>query len=278
MDNPDDYSDYWIYKPSIVGAAIATGIFTVLTAIHIFRLSRTRSWFCIPFVLGGLFEVIGYASRAASPSNADNFALFILQTLGILLAPILFAASVYMILGRLIRATGAESYALIRVNWITKIFVGGDILCFAIQAGGGGILAGADTKSSKDLGQNIILAGLVLQIVIFVGFVVVAVVYHMRLRARPTGKGPAVMSWERLLIMLYVVSVLITMRNLFRCIEYGLGEGSYLLRHEWPIYVFDAVLMAIVLGICQQWYFGSLKAKHDSMDVEMNSSDTTASR
>ncbi|EHL02931.1 putative protein RTM1 [Glarea lozoyensis 74030] len=202
MDNPDDYSDYWIYKPSIVGAAIATGIFTVLTAIHIFRLSRIRSWFCIPFVLGGLFEVIGYASRAASPSNADNFALFILQTLGILLAPILFAASVYMILGRLIRATGAESYALIRVNWITKIFVGGDILCFAIQAGGGGILAGADTKS----------------------------------------------------------------------------KGSYLLRHEWPIYVFDAVLMAIVLGICQQWYFGSLKAKHDSMDVEMNSSDTTASR
>jgi heme/copper-type cytochrome/quinol oxidase subunit 2 len=141
----------------------------------------------------------------------------------ILLAPILFAASVYMILGRLIRATGAESYAVIRVTWITKIFVGGDILCFMIQAAGGGILAGADTTSQKNLGQNIILAGLVLQIVIFVGFIVITVVYHMRLRARPTGKGPVMISWERLLVMLYVVSVVITLRNLFRCIEYGMG-------------------------------------------------------
>jgi heme/copper-type cytochrome/quinol oxidase subunit 2 len=131
-----------------------------------------------------------------------------------------------MILGRLIRATGAESYSLIRVNWITKIFVGGDILCFVIQGGGGGILAGADDKKQRDLGQNVILAGLILQIVIFVGFLVVAVVYHRRLRARPTGKAPVMISWEKLLGMLYVVSVMITIRNLFRVIEYAAG-GMY---------------------------------------------------
>ena len=192
-----------------------------------------------------------------------------------------------MILGRLIRATGAESYAIIRVNWITKIFVGGDILCFLIQAGGGGILAGADTRSSRDLGQNIILAGLILQILIFVGFVITAVVYHVRLRKRPTGKGPEMISWERLLVMLYTVSVLITVRNLFRVIEYAAGgmctlliypktlltscaEEGYLLQREWPIYVFDALLMAIVLGITQMWYFGSMVPKQ--RDVEMETS------
>jgi hypothetical protein len=245
--NAGDYSDLWIYKPSIAAAAISTVIFALLTGLHIFRVVRSRSWFCIPFVIGAIcknpftqppqsppnnlflshelsilthtVETIGYAGRIASPSNANSLPLYILQTLTILLAPILFAASVYMVLSRLIVATGAEAYTLIRVSWITRTFVGGDILCFLIQSGGGGILAGADDdKKRRDLGQNIILAGLILQMVIFVGFVLVAVVFHRRLRARPTGKeGRVTGSWERALGMLYTVSVLITVRNLFQC-------------------------------------------------------------
>lgn len=147
-----------------------------------------------------------------------------MQALLILLAPILFAASVYMILGRLIRATGAESYAIIRVTRITKIFVGGDILCFLIQAMGAGMLSGADSKKSKDRGQNVILCGLILQIIIFLLFLFVAIIFHKRLRIRPTGKTlDASITWERMLSQLYIVSVLITTRNLFRVIEYAAG-------------------------------------------------------
>lgn len=147
-----------------------------------------------------------------------------MQALLILLAPILFAASVYMILGRLIRATGAESYAIIRVTRITKIFVGGDILCFLIQAMGAGMLSGADSKEGKDRGQNVILCGLIIQIIIFLLFLLVAIIFHKRLRSRPTGKTlDASITWERMLSQLYIVSVLITIRNLFRVIEYAAG-------------------------------------------------------
>ncbi len=59
-----------------------------------------------------------------------------MQTLLILLGPALLAASIYMILGRMIRLLGAEEYALIRTNWMTKIFVTGDVISFLAQGAG----------------------------------------------------------------------------------------------------------------------------------------------
>jgi hypothetical protein len=43
---------------------------------------------------------------------------------------------------------------------------------------------------------------------------------------------------------LYTVSALIMFRNIIRVVEYIGGRQGPLLRIEWPIYVFDAVLMA----------------------------------
>lgn len=232
----------WNYVPSLPLSIVATIIFALLTSIHIFRLFRSRTWFCIPFIIGATcefksthiidiisnnistVETIGYGARAASHSNQNSLVPYIIQALLILLAPILFAASVYMLLGRLIRATAAESYSIIRVNWVTKIFVGGDISCFLVQALGAGMLSGANSQSSKKRGETVILAGLIFQIIIFCLFVLVALIYHKRLRAQPTNKSiNSEVPWERLIFMLYGVSVLITVRNLFRVIEYAMG-------------------------------------------------------
>jgi hypothetical protein len=65
-----------------------------------------------------------------------SFTPFIIQTIGILLAPTLIAASIYMGLGRIIELVGGSSLSLIRRSWMTKIFVGGDILSFFLQAAG----------------------------------------------------------------------------------------------------------------------------------------------
>jgi len=53
---------------------------------------------------------------------------------------------------------------------------------------------------------------------------------------------------------LYASSILILVRNLYRTIEYGMGWNNYLLVHEWPLYVFDGLLMVLVLTICIIWY------------------------
>lgn len=54
----------------------------------------------------------------------------------LLLGPALFAASIYMILGRLITRLDASSHSIVRPKWLTKIFVVGDVLSFCVQGGG----------------------------------------------------------------------------------------------------------------------------------------------
>lgn len=41
-----------------------------------------------------------------------------------------------MTLGRIIMLVHGERHSLIRLSWLTKIFVGGDILSFLMQASG----------------------------------------------------------------------------------------------------------------------------------------------
>lgn len=181
---------------------------------------------------------------------------YILQYVLILLAPSIFSATIYMILGRTIRAVQGDSLSLIRPTRLTKIFVAGDVLCFSVQGAGGGILSGADNdKAKSDLGKYIILTGLVLQILLFGLFVIIALIFHSRLRKNPTKNSHnSAIHWATMLHVLYGVSLLIMVRNIFRVIEYAGGREGYLLSHEWPLYVFDAVLMAHVMGILLWWF------------------------
>jgi hypothetical protein len=140
-----------------------------------------------------------------------------------------------MILGRLIKRTDSMEYSLVRATWVTKIFVGGDILCFLVQAGGAGMLVSADDQDGFKRGENIILGGLILQILIFGFFVVIAGIWHSRLAAGPTAKS-AELPWKKYIVFLYAASVCITIRNVCRVIEYAMGKVCW---NHWGFMEFD---------------------------------------
>ncbi|KAH7407238.1 RTA-like protein [Cadophora sp. MPI-SDFR-AT-0126] len=263
--------NYWShYEPSFALAIVTSIIFGILTVLHGWRLIKARTWFCLPVFIGAIFEVVGFACRAVGNKNQYTLLPYILQALLILLAPILFAASVYMILGRLIRATRGQEYSIIRVNWVTKIFVGGDIFCFLMQMVGAAFLASAKTKKTRDTGEMIILIGLIIQIIIFSFFLVVSMIFHRRILRAPTPISlSTTFRWKRFLVELYLVSGLITLRNLFRVIEYAQGEQGYFLSREWPIYVLDALPMAVVVAICVLWHVGRVEDT-EKTNVELN--------
>jgi hypothetical protein len=83
-------------------------------------------------------ELIGYAARGVSNKQRPNptLAPYVIQTLLLLVAPALFAASIHMILGRIIVSVDGESLSLIKKRWLTKFFVTSDVLSFFIQLGG----------------------------------------------------------------------------------------------------------------------------------------------
>jgi uncharacterized membrane protein YraQ (UPF0718 family) len=74
---------------------------------------------------------------------------YLIQTLFLLLAPALLAASIYMLLGRIILVLQAESHAILGKKWLTKIFVTGDILSFLLQ--GAGEFVSIVTTTSTDV-------------------------------------------------------------------------------------------------------------------------------
>lgn len=192
-------------------------------------------------------ETVGYIGRILSHSNNEALGPYIMQALLILVAPALFAASIYMTLGRIIVATGGQSLSVIRLKWLTKLFVTGDVISFLIQGSGGGIQA-AGTIQLLHMGQKIILAGLFIQLIVFGLFIITSTVFHARIRRRPTEKSSwGDIPWEKMIYTLYVMSILIMIRSIFRVIEYIQGNSGIILTNEWYLYVFDAVFMAATM-------------------------------
>ncbi|KAK0197509.1 RTA1 like protein-domain-containing protein [Armillaria mellea] len=240
--------DYELYRytPSIVAATIFAVIFFLSTFFQGWRTFKTRSWYFSAMIIGGLMEGIGYIGRIMSHSNPKTLGPYVMQTLLLLVAPALFAAAIYVVLGRIIRMLHAERFSLIRINWLTKFFVLGDVISFFLQSGGGGIMASSNGNSMK-IGQYVIVIGLLVQILWFGGFIFVAGVFHYRMRVVPTLTEKT--NWRRLMHVLYAASTMILVRSIFRVIEFAQGNDGYFMRSEVWIYIFDSVLMAGVITL-----------------------------
>lgn len=166
MADGGEFHDFYKYTPSKAAAIVFIILFLITSCVHFFQLIKGRVWFYIPLVVGGIcacysytsrvkyiklpnqiswltlilqtVEVIGYSARIVSSTQAPLFTdtPYIIQTLFLLLAPALFAASIYMELGRIVILLDGEQYTVIRRTWMTKIFVTGDVLSFIVQGMG----------------------------------------------------------------------------------------------------------------------------------------------
>ncbi|KAK3616474.1 hypothetical protein LTR56_024723 [Elasticomyces elasticus] len=256
-----EYFDFKLYRynPSLGAAIAATLIFAVLTSVHLWLLVKAKTRYFVPFLIGGIFQTLGYAGRIWSHFDQDALGGFIMQAILILVAPALFAASIYMILGRLIRVLHAEHLSLIPIKWITRIFVTGDVIAFTLQAAGGGTQSGGSLEM-YDLGEKIIIAGLFIQIIVFGFFVATSARFHTRIVKSPTSvSANGRIAWTRHLYVLYATSALILVRSIFRVVEYLQGNDGYLISHEVFIYVMDALLMAAVMAAFALWYMADLQ-------------------
>ncbi|CEO59249.1 hypothetical protein PMG11_03931 [Penicillium brasilianum] len=217
----------------------------------------------IPFFKPSV-QIIGYVCRVIARNNLSSVGIYAMQSVLILLAPPLYAASIYMVLGRTVTYLNAENLSLVRVRWMTKIFVSGDIFSFLLQAAGGGLMASSKT-STRETGSNVVIGGLVVQLLFFGFFVVVAAIFHYRIEKNPTSKsqnertttraqGWRQRNWMTVLLALYVVSALILIRCIFRLVEYKGGFNGYIMTHEAFGYIFDALLMFIAMVVMNVYH------------------------
>jgi hypothetical protein len=156
-DDPHGGYVFYHYEPSMAGAVIFVFLFGASTFWHSFQMFRTRTWFMIPFLIGGFckypkaysyneaaltfasVETIGYIGRIMSSQESPGpytLSPYIMQSVLLLVAPALFAASIYMELGRIVLMVDGERALFIRRTWLTKLFVAGDVLSFLMQSSG----------------------------------------------------------------------------------------------------------------------------------------------
>jgi hypothetical protein len=119
--------------------------------------------------------------------------------------------------------------------------------------------AGFQVKSNPvkaQIGQDIVIGGLVFQNIMFGLFVVTTIAFHLRFGRSGDSRRLASIPWKNTLTMLYISSALVMARNIYRTVEFAMGRESYPAVNEWPTYVLDALpMLAIVVAF--YWQFPS---------------------
>ncbi|KAF4452332.1 RTA1-domain-containing [Fusarium albosuccineum] len=101
---------------------------------------------------------------------------------------------------------------------------------------------------AQDAGNYITIGGLILQLLVFGFFMIISVAFYLRISRQPTRRSQnALNPWRKHLFVLYLSSLLIMIRSVFRLVEYVQGEDGYLLGSEVWLYVFDAALVLVVV-------------------------------
>ncbi|CAD6622444.1 CDG_1a_G0016350.mRNA.1.CDS.1 [Saccharomyces cerevisiae] len=198
----------------------------------------------LPFFAGCIMEVVGYIGRALSSSNPEKKAPYIIQSVLLLVAPALIAATIYMIFGRLLHVMRCQSLMLVSARFGTSFFVVGDVFSFFLQGAGGGLMSKA---GSAKAGSALITAGLFVQVIFFGFFIINEIRFTVSVKRRCLFYKDISRRWIFVNATLLLSSVLILLRSIVRIIEFIQGFNGYIISHEYFIYVFDAVPMLLVI-------------------------------
>src|SRR5689334_12343578 len=105
------------------------------------------------------------------------------------------------------------------------------------------------------MGKYIIIGGLAVQLVFFGLFMLVTVLFHVRITKEPTSRALCITApWRQFILVLYATSALIMIRSIFRTIEYAMGQEGELMQKEAYLFAFDSALMFIVPVIFLYWH------------------------
>lgn len=121
----------------------------------------------------------------------------------------------------------------------------------------------AGTVSAMNTGANIVVGGLVIQLLFFGFFVIVSAIFHWRVKRQDyssnhvsSSSSSRGKSWESIMWALYAACFLILVRSIFRVAEFVEGNDGYIMKREYLLYIFDACLMALTGVVLAVFYPG----------------------
>jgi hypothetical protein len=139
-----------------------------------------------------------------------------------------------------------EGLSRLKTTLYTRFFIGCDCISLTLQGAGGGVAASAQGGSNLGLGNNLMLAGLIFQIVTLVVFGLFCIDLAIRVCKTPSGKNPAYSSlrsssrFQGFLVAVVVTFTTVIVRSLYRVVELGSGWNNKVQRMEAPFIILES--------------------------------------
>ncbi|KAF2446176.1 RTA1-domain-containing protein [Karstenula rhodostoma CBS 690.94] len=257
------------YQPNFAGNTIYGVCFIILLFMQLFFGIRKKTWTYMTAVCLGIFgEIVGYGGRLMLNNNPFDMNNFLIYLVPLTVAPALLTGGIYLCLSRVIVTVGAD-YSRIKPKMYTYIFIGCDLLSLILQSIGGAIASMANTTSSRDLGVHIMIAGLISQIISMIIFFALWGDFALRVRKAKstgnlTGQAPlyeslrADPSFRWFQWTLFVATLLIFIRSVYRVAELWDGFQSHLANDEVTFMIFEGPLIIIALMMMTAFHPGRI--------------------
>ncbi|XAO26267.1 hypothetical protein I312_105103 [Cryptococcus bacillisporus CA1280] len=263
-----DYLNFSPYGYTPAGWVCVTFIilFVTLACVHTALGVKFKYWIVFPtLIFGCLLEIIGWAGRYWSNQNVFYNPPFLTQIITLIIAPVFFSAWCYTILGMGINTLGQQYSFSVR------------------NAIGGGWAASVDPPTPKTP-TNIMVGGIVFQLVSMIVFVGLAVDFMQRAMRRRAYKGregeevemlpstpelemgmgkeemygayavarvtrakEVVWRWRWVMVGTGICSIMIIVRGIYRSVELTQGWDGYLVTHEVYQDTLDGIPMIMAL-------------------------------
>ncbi|KAF8317734.1 RTA1-like protein [Clavulina sp. PMI_390] len=266
------------YVPNPAVTAIVTALYASVSLIMIALLfqGRSRARYMLTIII---VYAAGVALRFVLKHNGSSVGLYAISNSFVVLSPCAFIAANYMMLARLARQIKQAHYLLVGANVLTRVFVCSDVTTFLIQAAGGGISTGKSQKS-VNLGSNLFIIGLGLQLASYLFFTAIFLLFLYRVRTR----APDVWSnsrdtddqmgnWRTLALAITISSAGIIIRSIYRVIEGSQGYFGPLATNQIVVYTLDSlplfIAIAIYILIWPGNYIDSQRIREDAEAMEL---------
>jgi hypothetical protein len=175
----------------------------------------------------------------------------VVQICCLIISPALVAAGIYLTLKHIVISFG-EQWSRLRPAWYTYIFITGDLISLSLQGAGGGIASGSEPGPMLDLGTNLMIAGVIFQVVILAFFAYFFVEYFVRTYRRQLSEEAIELfrtpSFRWFIGAVLVAFTGILVRCIYRIPELTGGWRSELMRNEPEFIVLEGVMIVISVG------------------------------
>lgn len=220
---------------------------TVLTS-----LSKHKSWrttLLLPWA--ALLMISGFAVRLAGAYDTDNLAYLIASTVLIMSGPPVYALTNYFILSRLLYYI--PYLAPLHPGRVATTFIGLDAVCEILIGQGAWRMANSSsTDAERQLGSDLVTASLCLQAALFGAFGLLAAQFHRRANKA----GVLRKDLRTVLYVMYVSATIVTIRCIYRLVEYILGWQSSIYQNEIYFWIFEAVIMFLNTALLNIYHPG----------------------